>query len=72
MSKRKHPKICPVTKKTMFKTEEMANRIKMRIWSHDPSADITDLHVYTCKYCEKFHIGHLSYYKMALEQAESS
>ena len=62
------PKKCPVTRKTMFKKEEWANRAKMRIWSHDPSANIMDLHTYLCPDCGQYHIGHKSYYEKYLQQ----
>lgn len=74
MSKRKKFQIkkCSVTKKTMFTTEDKANRAKMRIWSHDPSADIMDLHSYLCEHCGKWHVGHISYYEKVLENAQTS
>jgi len=66
MSRRKIKK-CPVTGKTQFATEKLANRAKMRIWSHDPNADINDLHSYVCPDCKSWHVGHISYYEKSLE-----
>jgi len=60
-------KTCSVTGKTKYTTEEKANKGKMYIWSHDPSADITDLHVYKCPHCSYWHIGHISYYNKTLD-----
>ena len=56
-------KKCPKTKKTKFSNERKAGRAKMRIWSHDPSADIYDLHTYKCPDCGSYHIGHKSYFE---------
>lgn len=63
------PKKCPVTRKTMFKKEEWANKAKMYIWSHDPQAKLEDLHVYPCDHCHTFHVGHISYYQKSLQGA---
>lgn len=60
-----NPKKCKATGKTSFDTEKMASQSMMRMWSHDPKADIFDLHVYICPDCNKFHIGHKSYYEQA-------
>jgi hypothetical protein len=66
MSVRKSRK-CPTQHKTMFPTEQDAGRAMMRIWSHDPSANIYDLHTYKCPDCGTYHIGHISYYKKSLD-----
>lgn len=55
------PKKCSVTGKTIFLTEQDANRAMFRVWSHDTSANIYDLHVYPCG--THFHFGHKSYYE---------
>lgn len=46
--------------KTKYKSEADANKGKMWIWSHDPSADLMDLHTYKCEFCGFWHIGHYS------------
>lgn len=60
------PKKCSVTKKTIYHTEKDAGRGMMRIWSHDTTADIFDLHIYGCSHCGGWHVGHKSYYEKAL------
>lgn len=60
---------CKTTKKTMFPTEKEAERARFRIWSHDPKADIFDLHVYSCDSCGKYHVGHRSYYEKSMEKS---
>lgn len=64
---RKPGRKCPVTHKTMFKGEAQANKAKFRIWSHDPQANIMDLHSYLCPDCGTWHIGHVSYYQKTLQ-----
>lgn len=64
---RKPGKKCPVTHKTMFKQESQADKAKMRIWSHDPHANIMDLHSYLCPDCGHYHVGHVSYYEKSLQ-----
>lgn len=54
---------CKKTRKTSFPNEKKASRAMMRIWSHDPSANIYDLHTYRCDHCSGFHVGHKSYYE---------
>ena len=67
MSKNIHKvKKCARTNKTKFSTEKVAGKVMMRIWSHDPSADILDLHTYLCEYCGRWHVGHKSYYEKKL------
>lgn len=60
------PKKCLETGKTKFKTQQLAGRAMMRIWSHDPSADIHDLHTYLCPSCGGWHVGHKSYFEKSL------
>ena len=60
-----NPKKCQSTGKTSFQTEDRASRAMMRMWSHDPQADIFDLHTYQCPECHFWHIGHKSYYEQA-------
>ena len=54
---------CLVTGKTQYTTEEGANKARIWIWSHDPHADLQDLHIYKCDNCEFLHIGHKSYFE---------
>ena len=51
---------CEKTGKSKFKNEAVANKAQFRIWSHDPSSNIYDMHVYQCEHCHQYHIGHLS------------
>ena len=64
------PKKCKSTGKTRFKVEKFAGRAMMRIWSHDTSANIYDLHTYKCEHCGDWHVGHKSYYEKKLAQQE--
>jgi hypothetical protein len=66
------PPKCPVTGKSMYNDMNIANKIKFRIWSHDPNADMNDLHVYCCPYCSKYHIGHKSYYEKSLQKKKKN
>lgn len=74
MSKKtqRKPKKCPQTRKTMYPNENLANRGKMYIYSHDPSADIMDMHVYLCPHASlnnsHWHIGHKSYFQKSQEK----
>ena len=61
---------CPTTKKSMFSSEKEAGRAMMRVWSHDPSADIKDLHTYLCSDCKSYHFGHISYFQMSLAKVD--
>jgi len=61
-------KKCPKTKKTSFPDEKRAGRAMMRIWSHDTSADIYDLHTYVCPDCGMWHVGHISFYEKVKEK----
>lgn len=56
--------------KTSFRNENDARFAMVRIWSHDPRADINDLHVYPCTYggIVHFHVGHKSYYEKAKQK----
>jgi hypothetical protein len=62
------PPKCSVTGKSMYNDMDIANKIKFRIWSRDPNADMNDLHVYRCPYCDAYHIGHKSYYEKSLKK----
>lgn len=62
----KIPKKCSKTGKSKIPTEKEAERARFRIWSHDTSADIYDLHVYKCDHCSTWHVGHKSYYAKEL------
>lgn len=48
--------------KVKFRTEKEANRARMYILSHDPSAGMFDLMPYVCPLCGFFHVGHRSKY----------
>lgn len=63
-------KKCKATKKTSFSDEKKANRAMFRIWSHDSSADIYDLHVYPCPDSNPphWHVGHKSYFQKTQER----
>jgi len=65
MSKIKPKPRCKQTKKAIFRDEKSAGKAMMRIWSHDTSANIYDLHTYVCEFCKGWHIGHKSYYEKA-------
>lgn len=54
---------CSRTGKSKFKSKKRADNAKMYIWSHDPQADLLDLHSYLCEYCGNWHVGHKSYYE---------
>lgn len=60
------PKKCRMTHKTILSNEKEASRVLMRIWGHDPKADINDLHTYLCPDCGGWHVGHKSYYQQKL------
>ena len=67
-----NPKKCSHTRKTIYPNEDLAHRGLMYIWSHDPSADITDMHVYLCPHfpadTSHWHIGHKSYFQKSQER----
>jgi hypothetical protein len=48
--------------KVKYRTEKDANKGRMYILSHDPSANMLDLLPYTCPLCGFFHLGHRSKY----------
>ena len=52
--------------KVKFRTEKEANRARMYILSHDPSAGMLDLLPYICPKCGFFHVGHRSKYIHAM------
>lgn len=57
-----NPKKCKIMGKTQYAIEKDANAGMMRMWSHDPAADLRDLHTYKCEHCGGWHIGHISKY----------
>jgi len=59
----KKSKKCPTTKKTIYLDEKSAERGRFYIWSHDTTANIYDLHCYSCEHCGGWHIGHKSYFE---------
>lgn len=64
MRKKFHlPKVqkCHKTGKTIYKTQEQARTGMMRVISHDPHADMFDLHTYPCD--DHFHFGHQKFYR---------
>lgn len=65
-------KKCQKTNKTKFNNEKKAGRAMMRIWSHDPSANIYDLHTYICPDCGHYHVGHKSYFQQSKVDTVSS
>lgn len=67
-----HYQKCRSTGKSILPTEKDASRVMMRIWSHDTKADIRDLHTYKCDHCGGWHVGHRSYYEMALKKSEQT
>jgi hypothetical protein len=48
--------------KVKYRTEKEANKARMYILSHDPSAGMLDLLPYVCPQCGFFHVGHRSKY----------
>ena len=57
--------------KVKYRTEKEANRARMYILSHDPSAGMLDLLPYVCPQCGFFHVGHRSKYLLATESVTS-
>ena len=55
--------------KVKFRTEKEANKARMYILSHDPSANMLDLMPYVCPLCGYFHVGHRSKYLLAASGA---
>lgn len=58
--------------KVKYRTEKEANRARMYILSHDPSAGMLDLMPYVCPECGFFHVGHHSKYLHSLSQNSKS
>jgi hypothetical protein len=56
-------KICWSTGKTQYPNQAAARIAMMRVISHDPHANMFDLHTYICPYCSKWHFGHKIYFK---------
>lgn len=65
-------KKCRATGKRKYHTERQAGKDMMRIWSHDPSANIYDLHTYVCPACKFWHVGHRSKYERKLARLSAS
>lgn len=55
--------------KVKYRTEKEANRARMYILSHDPSASMLDLLPYVCPKCGFFHVGHRSKYVLSARRA---
>jgi hypothetical protein len=61
----------PCFRKTIFPNEDEGEKGATIVWSRDPSAKRDDLHAYKCPDgCEGYHVGHRSYYKIALQKQE--
>lgn len=62
------PKVrkCPHCHKTRFDTREQARYAMMRTISHDPHADMFDLHTYPCEHSGGWHFGHKKYFNNAM------
>ena len=58
--------------KVKYRTEKEANKARMYILSHDPSAGMLDLMPYVCPECGFFHVGHRSKYVLAISRASAS
>lgn len=59
---------CQKTRKASYSLQKQARRAMMRIISHDPNANMFDLHTYQCESCGGWHIGHKSYYERSLHR----
>jgi hypothetical protein len=55
--------------KVKYRTEKEANKGRMYILSHDPSANMFDLMPYVCPLCGYFHVGHRSKYLLSTARA---
>jgi hypothetical protein len=55
--------------KVKYRAEKEANRARMYILSHDPSANMLDLLPYVCPLCGFFHVGHRSKYILSTRRA---
>lgn len=64
ISRRSKIKKCPVTRKTMFNKQSQAQYAMMRTISHDPNADMFNLHTYVCPDCGKWHFGNRKWFEM--------
>ena len=58
--------------KTKYRTEKEANKARMYILSHDPSANMLDLFPYICPVCGFFHVGHRSKYLLSIERIQTT
>ena len=58
--------------KVKYPTEKQANRARMYILSHDPSADMLDLLPYVCPDCGFFHVGHRSKYILSTRRDQAT
>lgn len=54
--------------KKKYNTENEAYRALMNLWGADPTVDLSDMHVYVCPMCNKFHVGHISKYAAKVEK----
>lgn len=59
-----NPRKCRTTRKTMFNNQYQASRAMMRVISHDPSAEMFNLHTYVCPDCGKWHFGNKKWFEM--------
>lgn len=59
---------CPVQHKAMYRTERDASTAMFRVWSHNPSLNIYDMHTYFHDDCGAWHFGHISYYQKQIER----
>lgn len=55
---------CKTTRKTMFNKQSQAQRAMMRVISHDPSAEMFNLHTYICPDCGHWHFGNRKWFEM--------
>ena len=63
------PKKCRVTHKTMFNKQSQAQKAMMRVISHDPGADMFNLHTYLCPDCKKWHFGNRKWFEQQAQQS---
>lgn len=55
---------CQQCGKTIYNTREQARTGMMRVISHDPHADMFNLHTYECPHNKnKYHFGHEKYFR---------
>ena len=64
-------KKCPKTFKTMYNTERQAGTAMMHVISHDPHANMFDLHVYLCPDCGKWHFGHQKWFVASQQKSNT-